>query len=120
MSKQISEGMKRHWKVKKESSTDALYQELIASHKAHIADLQKEVKRLENLVQVLSDDKFFKPQVVERPAPLVETEMVFPASDFSFQPERDEEPPDEVDQKELDDSLAALEKDYNAGKNGTS
>ena len=67
MSKQISEGMRRHWKAKKESSTDALYQEVIASQKAHIADLQKEVKRLENLVQVLSDDKFFKPQVVERP-----------------------------------------------------
>lgn len=119
MSKQISEGMKRHWKTKKENSPDLLWQELVASKNAHIADLQKEVKRLENLVQVLSDDKFFKPQVVERPAPPVETEMVFPSSDFAFQTAEDEPLPAEIDQQELEASLSALEKDYSAHKNGT-
>lgn len=119
MSKEISEGMKRHWKAKKDSSPDLLWQELVAAKNAHIADLQKEVKRLENLVQVLSDDKFFKPQVVERATPEVETEMVFPTSDFSFQTVEDEPLPTEIDQQELEASLTALEKDYSAHRNGT-
>jgi len=119
MNKQISEGMKKHWKAKRESSPDLLWQEIVTSQKAHIADLQREIKRLENLVQVLSDDKFFKPQIATRPAPEFETEMPFQTSDFAFQPETPVigEPVEDLD---IAAELESLTKSYSEGRSGTS
>lgn len=94
-----------------------LYQEIVAAHKAHIADLQREVTRLESLVQVLSDDKFFRPQIAARPQAEHETEIPFQASDFTFQPET---PAGEMaEDLDIAAELESLTKSYSERKNGT-
>jgi hypothetical protein len=95
----------------------SLWHELVASLKSHIADLQKEIKRLENLVQVLSDDKFFKPDVLAHPTPPTETVIPFEENDFVFQTESG----DITTDQDLDISaeLAILQQSYDEHKDGT-
>jgi hypothetical protein len=89
--------------------------QLIEAQKLHITDLQKQIERLENLVQTLSDDKFFKPQIIEAPVPQVETESPYELSDFSFQTSSEDDVPDKHQDESVDIDLefTNLQKQYN-------
>lgn len=85
---------------------------LKSAYESHITSLREEIARQAEMIQVLSDDKFFKPKFVNRDQPVPDTEHTFELSDYSFQnegvlPIKEEEP--EVD---ILSELSKLEKEY--------
>lgn len=92
---------------------------IIKPYEDHIASLRAEIERQQHLIQVLSDDKFFKPQVIPAPEPLLETKNIFKGSDFEFSTPADEPPVDEtITDEELDAELTTLQQQYAEVKAG--
>lgn len=85
---------------------------LVESYKSHIADLQKEVERLQALVQVLSDDKFFKPQVIPQNAGPVESTVAFEPNDFVFETPADPAPVAEEEPVDFQAEFDSLQKEF--------
>lgn len=77
----------------------------------HIKSLKAEVERLAKLVQILSDDKYFAPQVAPQNTQDVETYTPFTANDMKYEvePATPEMAPEEPPAVDLDAELERLE-----------
>ena len=86
---------------------------LTKPYEAHIASLKAQIVDQQKLIQVLSDEKFFKPEIIPAPEPVLETSQVFDTKDYDFTTHSDGPPSeDTTTESELAGELDALSEEY--------
>jgi hypothetical protein len=83
---------------------------LIEALEAHIESLKQQVEDQKHLIQVLSDDKYFKPAIIQQALPPVESVSAFEPKDYEYATSDDEivDEPETHDQTQLLDELEGL------------
>lgn len=91
----------------------------VAALNAHIETLKAQIAYQQQMIETLSDQKFFKPEIIHKDVP-VETEIAIPVEDYNYGV-TPEAPPEnsEPDESELAGMLSEMTTqyaEYKAGK----